>query len=253
MRTPPPTASALEALRARASRAGIILDFDGTLSEIVERPELARPVSGAREALSAVVPRYAVVAVITGRRAEEVAGLISVDGVRYQGLYGMEDVSADIATAVRPLVEAVAAGEPGAWLEDKGATLAVHYRQAADPDRARVRLLGALESVAASAGLELAEGKMVIEVFLRERPMKGDAVERIAGELGLQGVLFAGDDLGDLAGFSALDRLHERGLVTVKVAVRGPETPEPVLRAGDLVVDGPAGTVDVLRSLAEPG
>jgi trehalose 6-phosphate phosphatase len=240
----------LQAFRARASRAGVFLDFDGTLSEIVAHPDQARAAPDAGVALSTLVPRYAVVAVITGRRAEEVAALLGTQGVRYEGVYGMQGAAPDLAMALAPRVERAAEVEPSAWVEDKGASLTVHYRQAPDPVTARSRLLTSLRPLAAEFGLEVAEGKMVLELVPVDRPRKGGAVERIAGELDLQAVLFAGDDLADLDAFATLDALRERGGLAVKVAVRGNETPPPLLEAADLVVDGPGGTVKLLRELA---
>lgn len=227
----------------------MLLDFDGTLADIVSRPELARPVPGARDVLAGLVGAYALVAVITGRRAEEVAGLLDVDGVSYEGLYGMQQAAPELAFAVLPQVEAAASVEPAAWVEDKGASVAVHYRQTADPDIARSRLIAALAPVAASAGLELAEGKRVVELVPPDRPLKGGAVERLAGEWALEAALFAGDDLADLDAFDALDRLSERGVMTLRVAVRGEETPEQLVDRADLVVEGPAGLVELLHRL----
>jgi trehalose 6-phosphate phosphatase len=80
--------------------------------------------------------------------------------------------------------------------------------------------------------------------------MKGGAVERLAGRDGLDAVLYAGDDHADLDAFVALDRLERDGALTVKVAVRGPETPETLTAVADLVVDGPAGLVGLLAQLA---
>jgi trehalose 6-phosphate phosphatase len=63
-------------------------------------------------------------------------------------------------------------------------------------------------------------------------------------------VLYAGDDHADLDAFAALDRLSERGALTVKVAVRGAETPAELVEAADVVVGGPLGLVDLLAQLA---
>jgi trehalose 6-phosphate phosphatase len=240
----------IDPFRERAARAGVLLDFDGSLAPIVARPALATPASGAREALAALVSVYAVVAVVTGRRAEEVAELLSVPGVRYEGLYGLAASSPDLVLSVLPPVERAAASVPEAWVEDKGTSVAVHYRQASDPPRARVALLAALEPVAAEAGLAVVEGKMVVEIVPRDRPLKGGAVERIAGEAGLEAVLFAGDDVADLEAFAALDRLRGHGVVTLKVAVRGGETPTALVEAADRAVEGPDGLVALLRELA---
>jgi trehalose 6-phosphate phosphatase len=203
------------------------------------------------------VSRYAVVALVTGRRAAEVEALLSVPGVAVLGLYGFEDGrAADRAEAsfldpsLRPLAEAAAAVEPAAWVEDKGASLAIHYRQAGDPRSARERLAAALRPLADEAGLELVEGNMVVELLGRGHPMKGAAVERLAIRHGLDAVLYAGDDRPDLDAFAALDRLAERGVHAVRVAVRGAETAPALLSAADVVVDGPRGLVELLGQLA---
>jgi trehalose 6-phosphate phosphatase len=240
----------IDALRERAARAGILLDFDGSLAPIVARPELAAPAHGVRETLAALTGRYAVVAIVTGRRAEEVAELIAVPGVRYEGLYGLENSAPELLFAILPEVERAAAVVPEAWVEDKGVSVAVHYRQAPDPQRARAALMAGLEPVAAAAGMVVVEGKMVLEVVPADHPMKGGAVERIAGEAGLEAVLYAGDDVADLDAFAGLDRLRDRGLVTVKIAVRGDETPAALVEAADLTVDGPPGLVELLGRLA---
>ena len=242
----------LSSLREGASRAGVLLDFDGSLSPIVARPELAAPAAGARDALTVLVGLYAVVAVVTGRRAEEVSELLSVPGVRYEGLYGLQESAHELVFALLPQVEHAASSVPDVWVEDKGVSLAAHYRQAGDPRRARVILKAALEPIAADAGMILVEGKMVLEIVPADHPMKGGAVERIAGETGIEAVLYAGDDLADLEAFAALDRLRGRGLTTVKVAVRGAETPPPLLEAADVIVEGPEGLVAVLRELSVP-
>jgi len=81
------------------------------------------------------------------------------------------------------------------------------------------------------------------------RPLKGGAVERIVIDAALDAVLYAGDDQADLKAFEVLDRLSADGLVAVKVAVHGPETPTALTASADVVVDGPAGLVGLLRRL----
>jgi trehalose 6-phosphate phosphatase len=233
-----------------AEEAGIFLDFDGSLSAIVARPEDAQPVEGARETLAALVGRLRLVAVISGRRSEEVAELLNVPGLRYFGLYGMEEAAPDLMAVVAPRIQAAAEAVPEAWVEDKGASIAVHYRQARDPPRARAELVAALAEVASSAGLEVVEGKMVVELVPAGRPRKGGAVERLVGENQLSAALFAGDDVADLDAFRALDGLADKGLLAIKVAVRGEETPGDLVDAADVVVDGPEGLVELLGQLA---
>jgi trehalose 6-phosphate phosphatase len=217
----------------------------------VARPELTRPVDGARDALAGLVERYRTIAIVTGRRSDDVAALVDLPHVAYVGLYGLEDGATELMTAVVPSAEAAVALVPEAWVEDKGVSVAVHYRQAQDPPSARAALLVALQPVATGAGLELIEGKMVVELVPPDRPLKGGAVERLVGEHALRALLYAGDDHADLDAFAALDRLSasEEVDVTVRVAVQGPETPPALVETADVVADGPEGLVDLLRTL----
>jgi trehalose 6-phosphate phosphatase len=173
-----------------------------------------------------------------------------VDGLTFFGLYGMEGAAPDLSDAVAPLVERVAEAVPGARVEHKVSSLAVHYRRATEPALARGALLPPLEDIAAANGLAVIEGKMVLELVPAGRPRKGGAVERILGEHRLEGALFAGDDVADLEAFDALDAAGARGVTTLKVAVRSAEAPVVLLERADLVVDGPAGLVRLLAQLA---
>lgn len=244
--------SLLDPLRSNPGFGAVLLDFDGTLAPIEPRPEDARPAPGAEDAVRALVPRFALVAVVSGRTGEEVAGLLAVDGVRYVGLYGMEPGRVDEIDAIRPGVEALARNVPGAWVEDKG-ILAIHYRQAPDPTVARRALGGGLADLVAGTGLEVIEGKMVIEVVPAGERRKGGAVERLVVDSGVRAALYAGDDVADVEAFRALDRLADDGLSSVKVAVSGAESPPELLEAADLTVAGPPGLVELLRELGRPG
>ena len=245
-------------LVSRAERSGVFLDFDGTLSDIAATPDAAQAVPGAGEVLAGLGERYALVAVVSGRRAADVQERLGrPHGVRIFGLYGLEGTEIDgalPASAVRPIEEIlprvleVAAGVPGALVEPKGSNLAVHYRLAPDAEVARVTLLEAVRPLAAAIGLRVIEGKRVLELVPSAAPSKGDVVERVGA--GLEALLYAGDDVADLEAFAAADRLAARGARVIKVAVRSAETPEALLDAADLVAPDPAGLVEMLASLA---
>lgn len=239
----------LSSFRAWEGRAGVLLDFDGTLSPIVAKPELARIRDGARDAIARLVGRYAVVAIVSGRTGDQLRQLVGVEGVRLAALYGLAEEATPLSSDVLDGVRSVADGVRGARVEPKGGSVAVHYRAAEDAASAQGALATGLAPVAEAAGLELLPGKMVIELVPAGRPLKEGAVERIVEEERLDAVLYAGDDVADLRAFEALDRLAERGVRTVKVAVHGRETPEALNDAADVVVDGPAGLVTLLRGL----
>ncbi len=241
-------ADALQGFRDLASEAGIFIDFDGTLSEIVSRPSQATAIEGAIHIVSRLVERYRVVAIVSGRPSAEVGKLLPVEGVRYFGLYGAEG-SPDLSD-VLPRVEEAALRVAGALVEHKGGSIAVHYREAEDPARARDALAGRLEAIAGTSGLVLIEGKMVLELVPRGVDRKAGPLRKIAREADLRAALFAGDDLPDLEAFRALDEFSRLGMVTLRVAVRGPETPSRLLDAADVVVEGPGGMVELLSQLA---
>jgi trehalose 6-phosphate phosphatase len=241
--------TAFDALAGDASSAGILLDVDGTLSPIVERPELAELAAGARPVLSRLVERYRVVAAISGRTRDELEGLVDVSGVRLIGSYGLASgpVPADVISAVLAAAEEV----EGAWMETKGATIAVHYRATADANAAGRALHARLSALALPARMALVPGKYVVELVPAGLPLKEGAVERIIQEEHLRAALYAGDDLADFLAFEALDRAREDGRLehAVKVAVHGAETPNELLAAADVVVDGPAEMIDLLATL----
>lgn len=205
---------------------------------------------GVREALASLGERYRLVAIVTGRRAEEVAVRLGAPHLSILGLYGSGDEAPELVGAAFPSAVEAARVVAEAWVEDKGASVAVHYRQALDPPAARAALLVALQPIATSSGLDIVEGKMVLELVPAGRPMKGAAVERLARERELEAMLYAGDDHADLDAFAALDRLARDGIIVVRVAVHGDETPEALVEAADLVVQGPSGLVETLRTLS---
>ncbi|MGH2631616.1 MAG: trehalose-phosphatase [Actinomycetota bacterium] len=239
----------LREFRSADGRAGVLLDFDGTLSPIVARPELARIREGARDAITRLVGRVAVVAIVSGRTGDELRELVGVEGVRFAAIYGLADEASPLGEELLDAVTAVARGVPGSRVERKGASVAVHYRAAEDPVEAEAALTAALAPLIRDAGLDLLLGKMVVELVPAGRPLKEGAVERIVADEHLDAVLYAGDDVADIRAFQALDRLAEQGVRTVKVAVHGRETPAALSDAADVVVDGPAGLVTLLRGI----
>jgi trehalose 6-phosphate phosphatase len=252
--------SPLGSIRGKRGSAGVFVDFDGSLSEIAPTPAEARAVAGAAEALASLTELYRVVAVVSGRPAAQVAELLGrPPGVRWYGLYGLEDQQAPpdpSSDALRGRMERLlpdavraAALVPGARVEPKGLGVAVHYRGASDPQAARRVLLERLGRLAAAAGLRLLEGKKVVELAPPAGPTKGLVVERVAEAEELRAVLYAGDDVADIDAFAALERLAAGGIDTMKVAVRSAETPESLMVRADLTVEGPEGLVVLLQTL----
>ena len=111
------------------------------------------------------------------------------------------------------------------------------------------QLRGPLGAIGLEHGLDLIDGKRVLELVPAGRPLKEGAVERLLEQERLEAVLYAGDDVADLRAFAALDRARRDGVLTVKIAVRGEETPATLAAAADLVVEGPPDLVRLLQDL----
>jgi trehalose 6-phosphate phosphatase len=242
----------LGAFRDRLADAVVLLDFDGTLAPIVARPEDARPAAGAAEAIAALVGRVASVWIVTGRPSSVVHDLLGpIEGLRIAGLYGFEGLPPLVSEVLRE-VELVAAAFDGTQVEDKGPSVAVHFRNAGDPDATGASLRPRLEAVAVRHGLRVLTGKRVWELAPAGATGKGEAVRSILEERRPSAALYAGDDVADLEAFEALDRYagdSDGSVLVRKVAVLGDETPMALREAADIVVEGPAGLVDTLRAL----
>ncbi|MER6035443.1 MULTISPECIES: trehalose-phosphatase [unclassified Streptomyces] len=259
----------LHTLLAKPRAAVIGLDFDGTLAPIVADPEQARAHPEAVPALAALAPEVASVAVVTGRPAEvavRYGGFADVPGLEHLtvlGHYGAErwDAATGEVTAPPPhpgvaavraelpgLLERSGAGH-GTWTEDKGRAVAVHTRRADDPQAAFEALRAPLAELAARHGLIVEPGRLVLE--LRPPGMdKGVALLDHVRRTAAGSVLYAGDDLGDLPAFAAVEELRAEGVPGLLVCSGSAEVTELAERA-DLVVDGPEGVVALLRALAE--
>ena len=149
----------LTKLTGDPSQAALFLDVDGTLAPIVERPELAEVPEEARVELRRLRNRYALVACISGRTGAEAWRLVGVDGIVYVGVHGLE--LAPDADAWRAPLQPFAALE-WPWIEDKGLTVAFHWREAPDEEAARMELEGIAER-ARDSGLETRWGRKVLE------------------------------------------------------------------------------------------
>ncbi|MFC3998491.1 trehalose-phosphatase [Nocardiopsis sediminis] len=254
--------AALDRIVERPSGALLAFDFDGTLAPIVPDPRDARALPGVTDELAALSSLVGTVAVITGRPAAaavEYGGLDRIGGVVVLGHYGRERWEDGEITAPGPLpgIDLVRselpglldrAGAPeGTWIEDKEHAVAVHTRRTPAPDTVLAALRAPLAGLAERAGLVVEPGRMVIE--LRPPGMdKGAALTALADDRGAAAVLYAGDDLGDLAAFDAVASLRERGVPGLTVCSGSDEVAELAERA-DLVVDGPEGVAGLLASL----
>ena len=252
-----------EVLITSRERAGVFIDFDGTLSHIVDVPSGARPAEGAREALGVLAEHFALVAIVSGRSARELLDWLGPE-LEIWGVHGAESaVGGEVALApeVRPYISVLervraeaefALRDPvfeGCLVEDKTVAIALHHRMAVSPDAGR-RLRALADALAESNGLVRTDARMAFELRPPVDVSKRSVVLRRARELDLSAAAFLGDDVVDLAAFDALDELQEEGRSVLRVAVRSHEAPEELLERADLVLEGVEEAVAWLSDLA---
>ena len=237
MELPPLLARLAEEPRA----AALLLDVDGTLAPIVDRPEDSAVPPETRAELERLRGRYGLVACISGRSGVDARRVVGVDGLRYVGAHGLELAPEAPEWIDRLRAFAATVDWP---VEDKGLTVSFHWRRAADQEAAETYLETVAER-AHAAGLDARFGRKVLELRPPVRADKGTAVAALLAESGLRRALYAGDDTTDVDAFRAV-REAELG---VAVAVRSAEAPYGLVEQADVVVDGTAGVLELLRAL----
>lgn len=209
-----------------ARRPLLAFDFDGTLSPIVTRPADARVPVGTLRRLKRLAHRLPL-AVISGRAVEDLRHRLGFEPAYIVGNHGAEDPALthqpELSAALDGLRNRVAklAAElkhAGVQVEDKGASMALHYRLASDRAAAMEAIGRALDACA--PGLHVFGGKMVINVVSSAADDKAAALRRIARRAGVHAVVYFGDDVNDETVFAA----REPHWLTIRVGADAPES-----------------------------
>jgi trehalose 6-phosphate phosphatase len=194
----------------------LFLDFDGTLADIAARPGLVQVSADVPRLLCALFDQLGgAVAILSGRPVDELSRLLAPFAGAVVGQHGLErrgagggaTGSSPALARVRAMLADFAARRDGVMLEDKGATLSLHFREA--PAHAEECRLIARQAVAESGGaFDLIEGKMVLEL-VPEGGGKGGAIAGLLVEPPFKGrvPVFVGDDSADEEGFRVVHRL----------------------------------------------
>jgi trehalose 6-phosphate phosphatase len=257
----------LEPLRRDPGGAAILLDVDGTIAPIVDRPDDAAVPDETRELLRELAGRYGLVAGVSGRPALDARRIVGLDEIAYSGNHGFElllpgesephpDPSLDGHDEdARRFVGGLDQRDlerAGIRVEDKGAIVALHWRGSENEGEAEA-LAREIESDADWKGLVAHRGRKVLEIRPDVPVNKGIAVAALIPARPVKAALYAGDDRTDVDAFAALRTLHEDGALDAVacIAIGSDEAPPEVSANADMTVDGPGGFVQILRALAE--
>jgi trehalose 6-phosphate phosphatase len=203
-------------------------DFDGTLTPIVEKPELAVVSEDIRGLLQDLASRRRfTVGIISGRALADLKSKVNVKGIIYAGNHGFEIEGPGlrfvnpIVNEIKPLFRIIRhiltltlGTITGVLVEDKGITLSVHYRQVED-EKAKdvIKLIERTINGPAFRGLfKVTTGKKVYEIRPAANWNKGKAIQLLMKRFGKGGwhsglfPVYFGDDLTDEDGFRVIER-----------------------------------------------
>jgi trehalose 6-phosphate phosphatase len=243
----------------------LFFDLDGTLAPIVAKPgdvavppELVKLIRG-------LARTYLAVVIVSGRQSTEARRIVGIEELAYVGNHGYElmlpghpvlvspEAQPHIAS-IRELIKFCRSLEDidgnGVWLEDKTATLSLHYRRAPDPDLARKYIKKEIAPRAKELGLKVNEGRMVVEIKPPEKVNKGIAVRKLIDRLDARQALYAGDDTTDIDALRELRRRSKKGEVMVGVGIVSREMPNTLPRYADVLVKTQGGVENLLKLLA---
>ena len=228
-----------EALNERFAgrHPAVFLDYDGTLTPIVDRPGDAVISASMRETVRALA-RRCTVCVVSGRDRPVVQQLMGVEDLVVAGSHGFDIWSPDAGTLeheasggfdallerVTNRVRAEAGAIDGALIEPKKASVAVHYRLVSDSERPRIKALVDRLLAEHPSELKVTAGKMVYEIQPKLDWDKGKAVLHLLEALDLDRedivTLYLGDDITDEHAFEAVKGTG------IGVFVGNPDDPE---------------------------
>ena len=238
--------------------------MDGTISPI-PRDFLETPIPPPTiPQLTELASRLDLLAVISGRKAGALKDIFDIPGIKYIGHYGMEwwengqavlhpDVTASLSDmrAVAAELETLRSID-GVIIQDKWASISVHYNTARQPSTAKQQILDFLEKSPHIKNLRLMDEKTNIGIVPRLDIDKGTAVTGLIHQYNLSGAIYLGDDIGDLPAFRAVRVTREKQeFMGLAVLVTGGATSRSLLYEVDFTLDGVPETETFLNWLVE--
>lgn len=231
-------------------RIGLITDVDGTISPIVDQPDKAQVTPQNHNLLQQLHTQLTFVGVISGRSAEDVAQRVGIEGLVYIGNHGLEHWEDGILTPspqvakFRPALESAlialkAHQVDGLFIEDKQATLSIHYRNVANPTHFAQEFTPIIQRIASDNNLQHFQGRMIFELRPPLDIHKGTAFRDLIESHNLQAALYLGDDTTDVDALKMARALRQHNqCYALAIGVESDDTPDPVRDNADLLVSG---------------
>ncbi|MEL7434263.1 MAG: trehalose-phosphatase [Chloroflexota bacterium] len=244
-------------------RVGLITDMDGTVSPIVPVPSDAAPTERNRELLRELHGKLALVAVVSGRAAADVRERVDLPELTYAGNHGLErweDGGVQLAPQAKPYrpnlekaIQAIEAIAPdGMWVEDKQATISVHYRDTANPAETVTEFEPKFSKIVEDHDLRLFQGRMIFELRPPLDVDKGTIFEQLINEHNLDAAIYIGDDTTDADALKKAQQLRKDGsFYALAIGVASDETPPIVIAHSDVMVSGVSDVESLLAWISE--
>ena len=231
----------------------IITDIDGTISTITPLPHQAVLTSDMKGILNEIQQKYKLLAIITGRSLEDALKMINIPGVLYIGNHGMEyqrnnEIKTDkkilnyipqINNLHEDLKQESNIKIPGIIIENKNTSISIHYRSTKDPQKVRKIIIDTLKNIKTIKGLQIKEGKKIIELRPPTGNDKGKIINKIVKNYGANQLVYLGDDVTDVDAFKKISKLNnQKRIEGTTIIVQSNETPEFVKNSAEYYVDG---------------
>ena len=233
------------------------LDYDGTLTPIVDRPDLAIMAEDMRDAVKAVAKKH-MVAIVSGRMREDVQNLVKIDGIFYAGSHGFDIEGPGGFSMIQPkakesipvvsrLIETLKKelkDVEGALVEEKKFSVAVHYRLVKEKYWEDIKKV--VEKVVKNEDMvRLMSGKMVYEILPNMEWDKGKAIRWIMDAMKISwsdsSIVYIGDDVTDEFAFRAI-RTRGTGILVAD---------QPKESAADFRVETPDDVKKIFSEILE--
>lgn len=256
----------LSDLRDHPGTSALLFDIDGVLAEIVPHAADARVPDDVLALMAQLAGRYLLAGAISGRGIDDVDRMVPVPGIARGGNHGLEvagpgepprlvpgaRAKIDLLRAFVDALDQHELAARGAWMEDKGASVSLHFRQAADPVATGAWLRDDVRPAALDAGLRTRDGRMILELLPDLDVDKGTALRALVTAAGARRVLYVGDDVTDADAWREMRAMADAGEIDAAhcVLADGPEVDPSVRDAADASVDGPGGVRTLMQKLA---